>query len=490
MRDLSTLIPLLVFLLVCAGVAFRLRHTEQQPGFLAEYFIGGKSMGGAVLALTTIATYLSVSMFVGGPGLAWEYGFGWVYMATCQVTLLLLLYGVLGKKLALIGRKIGAITIIDVIRRRYNSDALATLAAIVVVLFFGAVMVAQFVGGAKLFEAVTGYSYLLGLIVFGGAAIVFTTVGGFRAVAITDALCGIAIIVGVAVLGYGILSAGGGYEAIMERIAHSNPELFTTDAGGAMPAGIYVTQWLILGVLALTLPQTALRTLGVRDSKALRHAVVIGTVVLGAVAIGTTLLGVLAHGVLPNSIEAYGGADNIIPLAIAVSLPPELAGICIVGPVAAAVSTTSSLLIASSSAIVKDIYLHHRTKRKRPVNHHRLQLASHALTLGMGLAVLFVALTPPTLVWWIDMFALGGLETAFAWVLLLGLFWKRANKYGALASMAGGTGAYCLSMAAGLTFMSLHQIVIGVTVSLVCMVVGSLATKPDTHPDLERVFFP
>lgn len=490
MRDLSALIPLLVFLLVCAGVAFRLRHTEQRPGFLSEYFIGGRSMGGVVLAMTTIATYISVSLFVGGPGLAWEYGFGWVYMATCQVTLLLLLFGVLGKKLALIGRKINAITIIDVIRCRYNSNALATIAAIVVVLFFGAVMVAQFVGGAKLFAAVTGYSYLLGLIVFGSAAIVFTTVGGFRAVAITDALCSIAIIVGIAVLGYGILSAGGGYEAIMERTARTNPELFTTDAGGGMPAGVYVTQWLLLGVLAMTLPQTALRTLGVRDSKSLRHAVVIGTVVLGAVVIGATLLGVLAHGVLPDSIEEYGGADDIIPLAIAVSLPPELAGICVVGPIAAAVSTTSSLLIASSSAIIKDVCLHYALEKKRVVNHHRLQLASHALTLGMGLIVLFVAIAPPTLVWWIDMFAFGGLETAFVWVLLLGLFWKRANKYGALASMAGGTGSYCLCVAAGFTFMSLHQIVIGVSVSLVCMVAGSLVTKPDNHPDLERVFFP
>lgn len=490
MRDLSTLIPLLVFLLVCAGVAFRLRHTEQQPGFLSEYYIGGRSMGGAVLAMTTIATYLSVGLFVGGPGLAWEYGFGWVYMATCQVTLLLLLYGVLGKKLALIGRKIGAITIIDVVRRRYNSNALATLAAAVVVLFFGAVMVAQFVGGAKLFAAVTGYSYLLGLIVFGGAAIVFTTVGGFRAVAITDALCGIAIIVGIVVLGGGILSAGGGYEAIMERAANTNPELFTTDAGGAMPLGVYVTQWLILGVLAMTLPQTALRALGVRDSKSLRHAVVIGTVVLGIVVIGATLLGVLAHGVLPDSIDTYGGADDIIPLAIAVSLPPELAGICVIGPIAAAVSTTSSLLISASSAIVKDVYLHHCAEKKRAVNHHHLQVASHALTLGLGIAALFVALTPPTLVWWIDMFAFGGLETAFAWVLLGGLFWKRANKYGALASMAGGAGAYCLSMACGITFMSLHQIVIGLAVSLLCMVVVSLATKPDDRPDLERVFFP
>ena len=86
--------------------------------------------------MTTIATYGSVSSFVGGPGQAWNVGFGWVYMATIQVTALFLLYGIMGKKMALVSRKLGAITVIDVIRARYQSNALANISAIVIVLFF------------------------------------------------------------------------------------------------------------------------------------------------------------------------------------------------------------------------------------------------------------------------------------------------------------------------------------------------------------------
>ena len=135
-----------------------------------------------------------------------------------------LVLGILGKKMAIVSRKINAVTVIDVIRHRYQSDALANLSAVIIVLFFSATMVAQFVGGAKLFEAVTGYSYVVGLVVFGLVVVIYTAVGGFRGVAITDALCAIAMLIGMGILLVGILSAGGGYASIMEQITVRRPE--------------------------------------------------------------------------------------------------------------------------------------------------------------------------------------------------------------------------------------------------------------------------
>ena len=173
MASLASLIPLVLFLLVAlaASIVVRRRADAAGGGFVNSYFIGNRALGGFVLAMTTIATYGSVSSFVGGPGQAWQIGFGWVYMAVVQVTALVLLYGIFGKKMALISRKLDAVTVVDVIRARYGSNALANLSALVIVLFFAATMVAQFVGGAKLFEAVTGYSYLVGLALFGVAVI-------------------------------------------------------------------------------------------------------------------------------------------------------------------------------------------------------------------------------------------------------------------------------------------------------------------------------
>lgn len=471
-----TLIPVLVFLLVTFAVVFRInrRATVRGNNFVSEYFIGNRSLGGFVLAMTTIATYGSVSSFVGGPGQAWSIGWGWVYMSTVQVTALFLLFGILGKKLALISRRIGAVTIIDVLRARYKSDAVANISAVIILLFFAAMMVAQFVGGAKLFESVTGYSYVIGLLIFGIVVISYTTVGGFRGVAVTDAICGIMMIVGIVILAAGILVAGGGYENIMQNIMAESPTMMDPLSDGQMPIGLYVTQWLLVGVLTFCLPQSVVRCLGFRDEKALKNAMVVGTVIIGLMMICVTALGVLAKGVLPATLEEYGGSvDNIIPLAISQTLPAWLAGIAIVGPIAASISTVSSLLISSSSSIIKDMYMHHCEKQGRTVEDTRISGLSRIFTYAVGLLVLVIAIAPPDVIWKINMFAFGGLETAFCWAFVMGLFWKRAHAWGALASMIGGVAVYCITMALGFKLFDLHQIVIGASLSLLLMLVFS-----------------
>ena len=470
-----TLIPVLVFLLVTFAVVMRINRRVAVEGksFVPEYFIGSRSLGGFVLAMTTIATYGSVSSFVGGPGQAWSVGWGWVYMSAVQVTALFLLFGILGKKLALISRKIGAITIIDVLRARYKSDAIANISAVIILLFFAAMMVAQFVGGAKLFESVTGYSYVIGLLIFGIVVISYTTVGGFRGVAVTDAICGVMMIVGIVILAAGILIAGGGYENIMNTIMAENPGMMDPLSDGQMPIGLYVTQWLLVGVLTFCLPQSVVRCMGFKDEKALKNAMVVGTVIIGLMMICVTSLGVLSKGVLPGSLDEYGGSvDNIIPSAIMSTLPAWLAGIAIVGPIAASISTVSS--------IIKDMYMHYSEKRGKPIEDARVSTLSRIFTYAVGIIVLVIAIAPPDVIWKINMFAFGGLETAFCWVFVMGLFWKKAHTWGALASMVGGVLVYCLTMAVGFKPFDLHQIVLGASVSLLLMLVFSwLGTRHD-----------
>ena len=495
MSNLVALVPLVIFLVLALTVSLVVRRRAHAAGggFVKEYFIGNRALGGFVLAMTTIATYGSVSSFVGGPGQAWLVGWGWVYMAVVQVTALVLLYGILGKKMALVSRKLDAVTVIDVIRARYSSNALANVSAVVVVLFFAATMVAQFVGGAKLFEAVTGYSYLVGLVLFGVAVVLFTTIGGFRGVAVTDAICGVAMLIGIFVLAAGILAAGGGYENIMDTIRTNRPEMLEPFGGGSMPASLYFTQWLLVGIFTFVLPQSAVRCMGFKNTKALHGAMIMGTVIIGLMMIGVTSLGVLSAGVLTGDLASYGGSvDNIIPQAIAQTLPPWLAGVAIIGPIAASISTVSSLLIASSSAIIKDVYLHHCESSGKKPTERTIARSSQAVTLCVGAIVFVLAIVPPDVIWKINMFAFGGLETAFFWVLVCGLFWKRAGKWGALLSMIGGTASYCLCMALGFKVMGLHQIVIGITVAGMLMMAGSLLGRRDAAEEQRmcEVFFP
>ncbi|MFR1638812.1 MAG: sodium:solute symporter family transporter [Eggerthellaceae bacterium] len=112
-------------------------------------------------------------------------------------------------------------------------------------------------------------------------------------------------------------------------------------------------------MFTFVLPQSVVRTMGYKDVKSLHRAMIVGTVIIGAMMIGATALGVLAAGVLTEDLAATAAVDNIIPLAISRTLPPVLAGIAIIGPVAASISTVSSLLISSSSALVKDVWMHY-----------------------------------------------------------------------------------------------------------------------------------
>ncbi len=492
MNKLAMLLPIFLFLFLMLGISLLIRSRRKQKasgGFVKEYFIGSRSLGGFVLAMTTVATYSSVSSFVGGPGQAWSIGFGWIYMSVVQVTALFLVLGVLGKKVAIVSRKIHGVTIIDVIRHRYQSDALANISAVIIIIFFSATMVAQFVGGAKIFQAVTGYSYFAGLALFGLIVIIYTTVGGFRGVAITDALCAIAMLAGMVILLAGVLKTGGGYANIMEHLAAVKPEMLEPLSGGNMPYSLYISQWLLVGVFTIGLPQSVVRCMSYKDTKALHRAILIGTIVIGAMNIGMNFIGVLSQGVLTQDISAYGNSvDNIMPMTIVSSLSPILAGITIIGPIAASISTVSSLLLSATSSLVKDLGMHWMEKRGKKISEQRTASLSQICTLVIGLIVFAISVAPPDVIWKINMFAFGGLESAFVWIFLLGMFWKKANKTGALLSMVGGTVSYCVTMAMGVKVLDLHQIVIGITVSLILMVIGSRVGKSTDEKVLDIYF--
>jgi len=88
--NLFALLPLLIFMFVMVGISIFVRNQQAGKSFVNQYFIGNHDLGGFVLAMTTVATYSSVSSFVGGPGMAFKIGFGWIYMAVVQVTAIFL----------------------------------------------------------------------------------------------------------------------------------------------------------------------------------------------------------------------------------------------------------------------------------------------------------------------------------------------------------------------------------------------------------------
>jgi sodium/pantothenate symporter len=162
-----------------------------------------------------------------------------------------------------------------------------------------------------------------------------------------------------------------------------------------------------------------------------------------------------------------------MPTLTVTLLPPVLAGIFIAGPVAAIMSTVDSMLLLACATLIKDIYIHYIHKGDERAAPPRL-VRNMCLwtTAGIGMIVFLAAIEPPDLLVWINLFAFGGLEAAFLWPVLLGLYWPRANATGAVWSVVAGVGAFFAISLLKLPLGGVHAIVPTLVVAFVAFLLG------------------
>ena len=217
---LGVLIFYLVSNIVIGLVYGKIRDKRSQLSSENKYFIGGRGMNGLILAMTTMATYTSVSSFLSGPGAGgMSYGYTQVWVAATQVPVTFMVLGVLGNKLALVSRRTGSVTVAGYLKARYKSDVLVVVTSLLMVCFFTVQMVSQFKGGANLIEIITGLPYKTSLLIFALVVIIYTSFGGFTAVVITDTIQGLIMCLGTFLLLFFTLKAGGGTATINANLA-------------------------------------------------------------------------------------------------------------------------------------------------------------------------------------------------------------------------------------------------------------------------------
>ena len=260
-------------------------------------------------------------------------------------------------------------------------------------------------------------------------------------------------------------------ENIMMELQAENPNLVSPyGPNGELSARYISSFWILVGVGVVGLPQVAVRAMSYKNSRSLHRALIIGTIVVGSIMLGMHLIGVLARVVVPG-IEV---ADKVMPLLALEVLPPWLAGIVLAAPMAAIMSTVDSLLLIVSSAIVKDVYMNfinHDAKEKQ------IKTISFWVTSVTGILVFLMALSPPELIIWLNLFSFGGLEAVFIWPIVLGLYWEKGNGHGALASMVSGLIAYILFHSYAPNYLDMHTVVFPIIISFFMYVVVSLITQ-------------
>ena len=490
---------MLVSLVLGIWSSKRSQKAEASKGFLKNYFIGGRSMGGLVLAMTLVATYTSASSFLGGPGLAASWGLTQSWVAAIQIGTAFLTLGVLGKKLGMVSRKIGAVTVSDYLRKRYESPLVVILCSVLLVIFFITQMVAQFIGGATLLQSVTGLPYEAGLVLFAVIVILYTVIGGFRAVVTTDTLQGFVMTVGTFLLLFFVLRAGGGMEQITSWLDANNPGwdlLCKGDFGrevAALSPGYLISFWVLVGVGVLGLPQTAVRSMGFKDTRSMHNAMLVGTVVVGVLMIGMHFAGTLAAPLVEGA--EITSTDQVIPYVVLNYMPAWAAGLFLAAPLAAVMSTVDSLLILASATIIKDLFVHYGpAKQKKAEENHgvadrRISRSSTLLTLGLGIIAFLISLSPPDIIVWINLFAMGGLEATFFWPLIGGLYWKKGNATCCMTSIVCGVGAFLFFHFVPVSPFGIHEIVWGILAGGIgYFAAGKLSKKPVSEEVLAKCF--
>lgn len=465
--------PLIAYLLFVFGVAFYAYRKRQGGSFLSEYYLGGRSMSGFVLAMTTAATYVGASSFIGGPGAAYKYGLGWVLLAMIQVPAVLFSLGVLGKKFALLARKHHSVTINDILFARYQNRAVVWISCFALLLSFFAMMAVQFIGAGRLLETTLGIPYQTAILIFAITVGLYTFIGGFRAVVLTDTIQGFVMMIGTSILLIGVIYAAGGVENAMNTLEAIDPNLITPYGVEERPLDFtFMTSfWVLVCFGLIGLPHIAVRSMAYKDSQALHKAMIIGSVVIAILMFGMHLSGVLGRTVVPD----LNIPDQVIPTLMIQVLPPVVAGIFLAAPMAAIMSSIDSMLIQSSSTLIKDLYLAIHPNAIN--NEKKVKLFSTITTLTFTLLLVFAALNPPDMLIWLNLLSLGGLEATFLWVIVLGLYWKKANSMGAICSMLAGLTSYIVITTFKISILSFHAIVPSLAIGFIAFIIGNRFSK-------------
>lgn len=468
----DVLIPICLALIVtfAIGIVLHKRLKVKNANFQEDYFIGGRSLGPLVLTFTLLASAASAGTFIGSPGVAYNSGFSWILILLTQVGMGVYILGILGKKFAIVARKINAVTLTDFFKERYQSKAVVLGSSIGIIIFISAYMVAQFVGGARILESITGLPYKTGLMIFGLAVVLYTVYGGFRAVAITDAIQGIIMILGGVLLWIFFFIKTEGFSGLIGQLVTEHPEMVELPGpSGATPLMLF-SYFMLFGIAAIGLPHASVRGMTFKNTESMHKSIIYSGIIMALFTIFFATLGPFVKVLYPN----LSVPDMALPTLILDIMPGWVAGIVLSAPLAAIMSTVNSMLLVTSASVVKDIYLNYINPK---ASERKIAKLSYFTTLIIGVGVVLFALTPPDYLQFIVVYAIGGLEATFFAPIVFGLYWKRATTWGAIISMYAGLISYILLGELFPNPFGMQTIVTSTAVSIFLMIAVSYLSK-------------
>ncbi len=445
---------------------------------LEGYLLGGRQIGPLVTAMTLQATSMSGYMFLGAGSAGYTTGYWAVWYASGDIGGGVVNLSVIGRRMRKLSKIMGSLTSIEYLENRYPSPATRLIAGILTVFFLFFYVLAQFIGGGKGMALVTGLPYWLALLVAVGIIILYTYLGGYFAVAWTDFFQSIVMVVGVLWIFIAALSYVGGFTAANNAIAKIDPTYLSIWGKGLG----YKGQWgqvagavLIFSVGYMGWPHVVTRHMAMEDPKTARMAGLYSTIWNLFFVTAPYVLGILAIVILPHlkdpELAIFKVAEKL--------LPPAVTGIVMAAIMAAIMSTADSILLQTGTIASRDIYQRFFNKN---ATDKQMVMVSRGLVLAIGVIGYIVALVKPPGVFAIVVFTTSVLGSAFLPAYVAAVWWKKANTPGAISSMIGGAVVAFVWKVAGVdSVTAIHPMFAGLTVSILLMIIVSLATQK-SHP--------
>ncbi|MFP3040736.1 sodium:solute symporter family protein [Treponema primitia] len=446
-----------------------------------DFFVQGRSMGSVAVFFTVAATWWSAFAFLGSNG--YFYAQGPVYWTAIAWNILFgFLYYLIGKRVWYFGHKNNYITASDFFRDLYGSPVLANLVAIIMLVFTVPYLQIQLTGGAYLIEVASGglIPWKIGGLLFYAVIIVYVWAGGLRAVAWTDIFYGILLFFGMVFAGFFLAAKVGGSTQLFQTLRQTAPESLTLPGPkGNMGPMMWVSMFIITPLGSFMGPQLWTRMYAVKSSKLFNLMPFL--LAFAAIAyIGSMLVGNTGIILEPKAPVA----DQILPLMLFKYAPFALAAMICAGGAAAAMSTANSQIHSMSAVYTIDI---HKRYINKNADHKKLISVGRISILIFGLGAYFMSVFVPGLLVTIGLVALSG--TAQIFIPTAGiLFWKGANKNGAIAGLLVGIIIICL-----ITFVpaikapwGMHSGLFAIIANLLVFVVISLVSPKRTEAEVKK----
>lgn len=480
--NIYTLISFIVYILLILLIGvFSSRYSSKG---LNEFFLGGRKMNKFVVALSAVASGRSSWLLIGLTGMAFTYGLGafWAFIGYSIAEFFMFLYA--APKLRRQTAANHDLTIPDYFESRFNDKTklLRWLSVIIIIVFMTAYISAQFVGGGKAFSASFNVTPSIGILITAGIVLLYTLLGGFLAVSLTDVIQALFMLFALIALPIIVISEMGGFTSLFSKLAYA-PALLDPFAIGT---GV------IIGFAGIGLgspgnPHILVRYMSIDDPKKLKFSAYVGTFWNLIMGFSAMFIGLIGRAYFTNASHLPGGdAENLFPYLAQLHLHPILFGIVIASILAAIMSTADSMLLVCASAIIRDIY----QKIINPGRHlsdKELVLMSRIIIVAIVLLALIVGFIGSDLVFWLVLFAWGGLGAAFGPPIILALFWSKTNRNGAAAGMISGMITVIIWNQTPFLKSMIYELIPAFFISFILTIIVSLITQQNRYQILKKV---